>query len=129
MVIRSGDGIVLQDIEDPNGYPSDGLEQTGWVILYMHIATRDRISTGTYLKAGDRIGHPSCEGGISSGTHLHLARRYNGEWIPADQGLPFVLDGWVSTGSGQEYEGYLELGNKKIKADADSTAKNNTLKR
>ena len=129
LVIRSGDGIVLQDLEDPNGFPSDGLEQTGWVILYLHVATKDRIAAGTYLKAGDRIGHPSCEGGISSGTHLHLARRYNGEWIPADQGIPFVLDGWVSVGSGQEYEGYLELENQKIKADADSTAQNNTLKR
>jgi LasA protease len=129
LVIRSGDGIVLQDVEDPNGYPSDGLEQTGWVILYLHVATKDRITAGTYLKAGDRIGHPSCEGGIASGSHLHLARRYNGEWIPADQDLPFVLDGWVSSGSGQEYEGYLELGNQKIKADADITAKNNTLER
>ena len=129
LVIRSGAGIVIQDLDDPNGFPSDGLEQTGWMILYMHVANQDRIAAGTYLNPGDRIGHPSCEGGISSGTHLHLARRYNGEWIPADQDLPFVMDGWVSVGSGQEYEGYLELGNKKIKADADNTAQNNTLKR
>lgn len=60
------------------------------------------------MKVGERVGHPSCEGGVSSGTHLHVARRYNGEWIPADQTLPFVLDGWVSRGTGQEYDGYLE---------------------
>jgi hypothetical protein len=74
----------------------------------MHIEARDRVQPGTYLHAGDRIGHPSCEGGVSTGTHLHLARRYNGEWIPADQVLPFVLDGWVSRGTGVEYDGYLE---------------------
>jgi len=38
---------------------------------------------------------------------VHIARRYNGEWIPADGGLPFVLDGWVSSGDGIEYDGWL----------------------
>ncbi len=102
LVLRSENGVVLQDLD------GDGLEQTGWTILYLHVDSQDRISAGTYLKAGDRVGHPSCEGGVSSGTHLHVARRYNGEWIPADQTLPFVLDGWVSRGTGQEYDGYLE---------------------
>jgi hypothetical protein len=59
------------------------------------------------LTAGDRIGHPSCEGGVSSGTHLHLSRKYNGEWIPADGNLPFILDGWVSAGSNSPYDGTL----------------------
>lgn len=129
LVIRTGEGIVIQDLHDPNGLPGDGLEQTGWVILYMHIAEKDRVSAGTYLKAGDRIGHPSCEGGIASGTHVHLARRYNGEWIPADQNLPFVLDGWISVGDGLEYEGLLERDSKKIRADAEQTAKNNKISR
>jgi hypothetical protein len=35
------------------------------------------------VKTGDRIGHPSCEGGAANATHVHIARRYNGEWIPA----------------------------------------------
>jgi hypothetical protein len=74
--------------------------------------------------AGERVGHPSCEGGVSTGTHLHLARRYNGEWIPADQNLPFVLDGWVSGGSGVEYEGYLERNGEKVVADAGQSSKN-----
>jgi LasA protease len=53
------------------------------------------------------IGHPSCEGGYSNGTHLHLARRYNGVWIAADGDLPFVMDGWVSSGDGIAYNGYM----------------------
>jgi LasA protease len=100
-VVRSENGAVVQDLD------GDGLEQTGWTILYMHIETRDRAAVGTHLKAGDRVGHPSCEGGFSTGTHLHLARRYNGEWIPADGQTPFVLDGWISAGAGREYDGYL----------------------
>jgi LasA protease len=129
VVVRTGDGIVILDINDPNGLPADGLEQTGWVVLYLHIETRDRVEAGTYLLAGDLIGHPSCEGGVSTGTHVHIARRYNGEWIAADQNLPFVLDGWVSIGVGIEYEGYLERKEKRIQADAGNGAKNNTLKR
>jgi murein DD-endopeptidase MepM/ murein hydrolase activator NlpD len=76
----------------------------------MHIDSRDRVSVGTYLEAGDRVGHPSCEGGFSTGTHLHIARRYNGEWIAADSDLPLVLDGWSTVGYGVEYNGYLVKG-------------------
>jgi murein DD-endopeptidase MepM/ murein hydrolase activator NlpD len=105
-IVRAGNGEVIQDIDSPNN-PADGLEQTGWTVLYMHVAAHDRVEPGTFLQPGDRIGHPSCEGGYSTGTHLHLARRYNGEWIPADQTLPFILDGWISRGTGTEYDGYL----------------------
>lgn len=110
LIVRSGDGAVVQDLD------SDGLEQTGWTVLYMHIESRQRVDVGTYLKAGDRVGHPSCEGGFSSGTHLHLARRYNGEWIPADQEVPFVLDGWVSVGLGREYDGLLRKDGRTVEA-------------
>jgi murein DD-endopeptidase MepM/ murein hydrolase activator NlpD len=87
----------------------------------MHIEGRDRVQAGTYLKAGERIGHPSCVGGYSTGTHFHLARRYNGEWIPADQAqvgieMPFILDGWVSSGDGIEYDGYLDRDGESIEA-------------
>ncbi len=112
VVVRSGDGAVLQDLD------GDGLEQTGWVVLYMHVATADRAPVGARLKAGDRVGHPSCEGGVSNGTHLHLARKYNGEWISADQSIPFVLDGWVSSGTGNEYDGYLTRDGQSVEAYA-----------
>ncbi|MGB9674064.1 MAG: hypothetical protein ACPL3P_07985, partial [Anaerolineales bacterium] len=108
---------------DPSS-PADGLEQTGWVILYMHVASLDRVKSGDYLKAGDRVGHPSCEGGFSSGTHVHIARRYHGEWISADQNLPFVLDGWVSHGTGVEYEGTLERNGVIIEAESGPSDKN-----
>jgi LasA protease len=103
-IVRAENGAVIQDLDN------DGYEQTGWNILYMHIETRDRIPPNTYVYAGEPIGHPSCEGGISNGTHLHLARKYNGEWISADGDLPFNLDGWISSGNGIEYDGYLTRG-------------------
>lgn len=115
MVIRADQGRVIQDLD------GDGNEGTGWVVLYMHIEGRDRIQAGEYIHAGDRIGHPSCEGGYSTGTHFHLARRYNGEWISADQtttnnGIPFNLDGWISSGAGIEYNGTLKRDGKTIQA-------------
>ena len=100
-IVRASDGAVVQDLDN------DGYEQTGWTVLYMHIESRDRVQSGSYVYAGEPIGHPSCEGGISNATHLHLARRYNGEWIPADGNHPFILDGWVSSGDGILYNGYL----------------------
>jgi len=118
LILRAEDGAVIQDLD------GDGYEQTGWVVLYMHVESRERVPLGTFLKAGERIGHPSCEGGFSSGTHVHLARRYNGEWIPADQQLPFVLDGWVSRGAGLEYDGYLEKDGYEVEAYEGRSAEN-----
>lgn len=123
-ILRANDGAVIQDLD------GDGLEQTGWVVLYMHVEKRDRVQPGAQLKTGDRIGHPSCEGGLSNGTHVHVARKYNGEWIPADQQLPFVLSGWVSRGTGNMYNGYLESGGKQVVAEAyDRDSTNNLLAR
>ena len=103
---------------------NDGYEQTGWDILYMHVAAQDRVEAGTYVYAGDRIGHPSCEGGIANASHLHLVRKYNGEWIAADGNLPFILDGWVSSGNGTEYDGYLKRGSITLEAEEGSSAQN-----
>lgn len=91
-ITRSADGQVVQDLDN------DGKDQTGWALLYMHIEKRDRMARGTFVKAGEHIGHPSCEGGVSSGTHLHFTRRYNGTWIAADGSTPLEMDGWISSG-------------------------------
>jgi murein DD-endopeptidase MepM/ murein hydrolase activator NlpD len=117
-ILRAGDGEVIQDLD------GDGYEQTGWVVLYMHVENRERVAPGSLLKAGQHIGHPSCEGGFATGTHVHLARRYNGEWIPADQTLPFILDGWVSRGTGKEYDGFLEKNGHEVEAYAGRSADN-----
>jgi LysM repeat protein len=110
LVLRASNGALIQDLDN------DGYEQTGWVILYMHIAEDGREQPGEYLFAGERIGHASCEGGVSNATHVHLARKYNGEWIAADGSLPFNLDGWISSGGGAEYDGYLTRGSQTIEA-------------
>jgi LasA protease len=109
-ILRAEDGAVVQELD------GDGYEQTGWTIFYMHIAAQGRIKAGTEVKAGQKIGHPSCEGGVSYGAHLHLARRFNGEWIAADGYLPFNLDGWVSSGDGIEYNGYLKRNDEIVEA-------------
>ena len=100
-VIRSENGQVVVDMD------GDGREQTGWSMLYLHVSTKDRIPVGSFVNTGDRLGHPSCEGGIVTGTHVHIARKYNGEWILADGALPFNLSGWVAHAGSKIYEGTL----------------------
>ena len=79
----------------------------GWVVFYLHVGSNNRVAAGTMLETGDHIGHPSCEGGTSTGTHVHVARKYNGEWIVADSALPFVMEGWITHSWGEPYLGTL----------------------
>jgi murein DD-endopeptidase MepM/ murein hydrolase activator NlpD len=119
LIVRASKGRIVQDLD------GDGNEQTGWVVFYMHIETRGRVDAGEQLSAGDRIGHPSCEGGISTGTHLHIARKYNGEWIPADsETIPFVMDEWTSTGIGYYYDGWLIQGDQSVIAENGRSEEN-----
>jgi LasA protease len=73
------------------------------------------------LNAGDRVGHPSCEGGEATGTHFHFARKYNGEWVAAGGPLPFILSGWVAHAGTAPYQGTLTKGDKVITANQFST--------
>jgi LasA protease len=111
LVVRASEGVVVVDLD------GDGYEQTGWNLLYLHIAIQDRVKLGTWVEVDDHIGHASCEGGVSTGTHLHFARKYNGEWIPADGPIPFILSGWRAIAGEKPYEGKMIRGDKEILAD------------
>jgi LasA protease len=111
LVVRSDNGAVMVDLD------GDGYEQTGWDLLYMHIAKEDRVPKGTWLEVNDRIGHASCEGGVSTGTHLHFARKYNGEWVTADGPIPFIMSGWRVVAGENAYEGKLVRGDEVVIAD------------
>lgn len=101
LVVRTGPGLVVIDLD------GDGYEQTGWVLVYLHIAEKGRVLAGEWLATGDPIGRPSCEGGFATGTHLHIARKYNGEWVPADGPIPFNLGGWIAHAGLMAYKGTL----------------------
>lgn len=101
LVVRSQRGAVAIDLD------GDGNEGTGWVLLYMHMTPDGRAGEGTFLNQNDRVGHPSCEGGVSTGTHLHIARKFNGEWLAAEGPLPFILDGWQAIARPGNYAGLL----------------------
>ncbi len=111
LVVRSRNGVVMIDMD------GDNHEQTGWDVMYLHVATKDRVPLGTWVERNDHIGHASCEGGVSTGTHTHIARKYNGEWMLADGPIPFVLGGWTVIAGDQPYLGKLVKGNKVITAD------------
>jgi len=104
IVVGSDFGAVTVDLD------GDSYQGTGWVITYLHLESRDRVPVGTFVQAGDRLGHPSCEGGFTNGTHVHITRTYNGRWVSADGAIPFVMNSWVSTGIGSEYDGLLVRG-------------------
>ncbi len=111
VIVREDVGVAVLDLD------GDGDERTGWEIFYLHLADDGKAKLGQRLKAGDPVGHPSCTGGHATGTHIHIARKYNGEWVPAGSGvLPFNLDGWVAADGAQPYLGTLTKGGKTVRA-------------
>lgn len=121
VVARSGLGDVAQSL-DPSGD-----ERIGWSVLYLHIGTPDRVARGTQLKAGDLIGHPSCEGGLALGAHVHVARKHNGEWLNAAGDLAFTLAGWRPVEGVEEYDGGLVRGGESREACECKEADKNGL--
>ncbi len=119
LIVRSQDGIVVEDLD------GDGYEGTGWDLMYLHVATKDRIPVGTWVSTNDRIGHASCEGGEATGTNLHFARKYNGEWMPAGGPVPMVLSGWVAHAGSALHLGSLTKGN--LVANACTCGSSDTL--
>lgn len=106
-------GIVILDLD------GDGDPGTGWTVYYLHTTSATRMVTeGQVVQRGDPIGNPACEGGFSTATHVHIARRYNGEWIAADctnciseiDYPGFVMSGWTVYSFGYEYDGSLIKG-------------------
>jgi LasA protease len=100
-IIRSGPATVVLDLDQ------DGDEHTGWIVFYYHLAESGRAAAGTRVQPGDPLGHPSCEGGTATGTHVHIARRYHGEWIPAGGPLAFNLSDWIVGYGDAAYKGTL----------------------
>lgn len=118
VIVRSEDGLVVLDLD------GDGDERTGWTILYLHTIHDDSISVGKKVNTGDIIGHPSCEAGRATGTHLHIARKYNGEWILAGSGvLPFDFEGWVTHAGAEAYQGTMTRNGQTLTACTCSDSK------
>jgi len=112
LIVRASDNAVLLDLD------GDGRESTGWVLLYYHLADDGLISPWIQVAVGDPLGHPSCQGGRATGKHVHMARKYNGEWIPADGPVPFVLSGWQVVADPRNYYGSLLRGAEQVNSDS-----------
>ena len=110
LVVRSERGVVALDLD------GDGDEGTGWVLIYQHMAEEERAAVGTWLAQDAPLGHPSCEGGRATGTHVHLARKFNGEWVGVGEPLPLVLSGWLAVAGERNYEGFLIKGENVVNA-------------
>jgi hypothetical protein len=117
-VTRADNGVVMLTLEDENGQP------TGWEVMYLHIAAQDIVSKGVHLNVNDPVGHPSCEGGSATGTHVHIARKYKGEWIGSTELFPFILSGWLVLPGRTIYTGTMVKENRIVFArqggDSDS---------
>ena len=111
-IVRAADHAVAVDLD------GDGFEGTGWVVIYYHLASSGMIEQGTRAALEQPLGHPSCQGGQATGTHVHVARKYNGEWLAADGPVPFILSGWRVIAGERMYQGQLVRDGQVVTADS-----------
>jgi len=100
-----------------------------WVIFYLHLEERNRAPLASQLLAGQPLGHPSCEGGSSTGTHIHIARKYNGEWMLASGDIPFVMENWEPVSGDVQYVGKLIKPGQQVTACRCSDAASSLISR
>lgn len=128
-IANISDGALVLDLD------KDSDDRTGWTILYLHMTIDSSITEGQVVSVGDTLGYASCHGGFSSATHLHIARRYNGEWVPADCNgctnvTPFIMGQWQAVGLvGQEYQGFMvnSTTNQRVVAEQGRNTKINEI--
>lgn len=104
LVVRADNSVVALDLD------GDGDEGTGWVLIYQHMAKEGRVTAGTWVNQDNPVGHPSCEGGQATGTHVHFTRKYNGEWIGVGEPIQLILSGWQVVPGERRYVGTLIKG-------------------
>lgn len=112
VVVEARQGEVYLDLD------GDGHIQTGWVLFYLHVALdiNTPVQEGQHLREGDVIGYASCEGGLANSSHLHFARRYNGEWMAAGGPVPMNLSGWIVQPNLIPYHGTIVRGTQLLEA-------------
>lgn len=119
-VLRSEHGRVVLSLNN------SGFQGNGWALLYMHLAPTGRVNAGVQVNTGDRLGHPSCEGGDANASHTHFARLYNGQWIDPET-VPFVLSGWQISSSILAYEGTMTRGSETREAQNGRVENKNAI--
>lgn len=79
----------------------------GWSTTYYHMQNL-RYNTGAYVAKNVGIGNPAssqaqalCNGGQSTGPHLHFSLKYNGGWMHL---AGYALSSWVITANGVNYD-------------------------
>jgi hypothetical protein len=122
IVTRSENGVLQLALVDDAG------KTTGWELLYLHIADKDRASVGTLVSTNDPIGHPSCEGGVATGTHVHIARMYRGEWIGAGDPFPYILSGWLALPGKEPFQSTLIKGDQVVGANPDGSGNSEIIR-
>ena len=89
------------------------------MLIYLHLGAQGIVPAGTQAAQDMALGHPSCQGGNATGKHVHIARKYNGEWLAANGPLPWVLSGWQVLTYEGNYRGALVRGEELLTPDAN----------
>lgn len=99
-VVAAAPGKVIYSSKDPYKIKID--HHNGWVSEYFHLDSI-QVKSGE-VKRDQKLGYPSCKGGIADGAHVHFTLYYNGVRQPING---VVFEGWKVEAKTTAYEGCL----------------------
>ncbi len=67
-------------------------ETQGWSIVYFGLAVKPGLKVGDVVQIGEYVGRVDAGEWNAS---FWLARKFNGEWVPAGAVVPFTLGDWI----------------------------------
>lgn len=101
-VVVSRAGTLVLDLDE------DGFAGSGWAHVYRHLWSGELAPAGRFVRAGERLGHPSCDGGAAAPARVMFARTYDGDWIDAANATaPLRLGSWIAVAGATEGSGQL----------------------
>ena len=94
----------------------DGLEETGWNLIYLHIATTDRVPVGTWLEQGSGSDTPAVRADRPRGRICIWPANTTANGCRRKAPWP-DLQGWEARAGRFDYKGWLVRGDQVITAN------------
>ena len=116
VVTRSENGVLVIDLD------GDGYEQTGWNLVYLHIAQKDRPPVGASVDVDQPLDTPPAKEDSPVVPMFTCPVNSTANGLGQVIRSPFVISGWQASPGVRPYQGVLQKDDKVVSARSDGSS-------